>query len=137
MELLKRYGVNLKGARAVIIGRSNIVGRPMSMLLLHQHTTVTMCHSRTIDLPGVARQADILVCAIGRGKMVTADYVKPGAVVIDFGVNFINGVMCGDTDFAAVSEVASMITPVPGGTGPMTNVMLLRNTLEAARRAAG
>jgi methylenetetrahydrofolate dehydrogenase (NADP+) / methenyltetrahydrofolate cyclohydrolase len=137
MELLKRYGVALKGARAVVIGRSNIVGRPMAMLLLHQHATVTMCHSRTANLPGVAREADVLVCAIGRGKMVTADYVKPGAVVIDFGVNFLDGVMCGDTDFAAVSEVASMITPVPGGTGPMTNVMLLRNTLDAAQRAAG
>jgi methylenetetrahydrofolate dehydrogenase (NADP+) / methenyltetrahydrofolate cyclohydrolase len=137
MELLKRYGVTLKGARAVVIGRSNIVGRPMAMLLLHQHATVTMCHSRTANLPAVAREADILVCAIGRGKMVTADYVKPGAVVIDFGVNFVDGVMCGDTDFAAVSQVASLITPVPGGTGPMTNVMLLRNTLDAAQRAAG
>lgn len=137
MELLRRYGVTLKGTRAVVIGRSNIVGRPMAMLLLHQHATVTMCHSRTANLPAVAREADILVCAIGRGKMVTADYVKPGAVVVDFGVNFVDGVMCGDTDFAAVSQVASMITPVPGGTGPMTNVMLLRNTLDAAQRAAG
>jgi len=137
MELMKRYGVNLKGAHAVVIGRSNIVGRPMSMLLLHQHATVTMCHSRTLNLPAIARQADILVCAIGRAKMVTADYVKPGAVVVDFGVNFVDGVMCGDTDFASVAAVAAMITPVPGGTGPMTNVMLLRNTLEAARRATG
>jgi methylenetetrahydrofolate dehydrogenase (NADP+) / methenyltetrahydrofolate cyclohydrolase len=137
MELLKRYGVTLKGARAIVIGRSNIVGRPMAMLLLHQHATVTMCHSRTSNLPAVAREADILVCAIGRAKMVTVDYVKPGAVVVDFGVNFLDGVMCGDTDFVAVSEVASMITPVPGGTGPMTNVMLLRNTLDAAQRAAG
>ncbi len=137
MELLKRYSVPLKGARAVVIGRSNIVGRPMALLLLHQHATVTVCHSRTVNLPGVAREADILVCAIGRARMVTADYVKPGAVVVDFGVNFVDGVMCGDTDFAAVSQVASYISPVPGGTGPMTNVMLLRNTLEAARRAAG
>ncbi len=135
MELLKRYGVMLKGARAVVIGRSNIVGRPMAMLLEHQHATVTICHSRTANLPAVASEADILVCAIGRGKMVTANYVKPGAVIIDFGVNFVDGVMCGDTDFAAVSQVASMITPVPGGTGPMTNMILLRNTLEAARRA--
>ena len=137
MELLKRYGVTLKGARAVVIGRSNIVGRPMAMLLEHQHATVTICHSRTVNLPAVAREADILVCAIGRGKMVTADYVKPGAVVVDFGVNFVDGAMCGDTDFGAVSQVASLITPIPGGTGPMTNAMLLRNTLEAARRAAG
>ena len=137
MELLKRYGVTLKGARAVVIGRSNIVGRPMAMLLEHQHATVTICHSRTVNLPAVAREADILVCAIGRAKMVTADYVKPGAVVVDFGVNFVDGVICGDTDFAAVSQVASLITPVPGGTGPMTNVLLLRNTLEAARRAHG
>lgn len=137
MELLKRYGVTLKGARAVVIGRSNIVGRPMSMLLLHQHATVTMCHSRTANLPAVAREADVLVCAIGRARMVTADYVKPGAVVVDFGVNFVDGAICGDTDFAAVSQVASLITPVPGGTGPMTNVLLLRNTLEAAHRAAG
>lgn len=137
MELLKRYNVNLKGARAVVIGRSNIVGRPMSMLLLHQHATVTVCHSRTANLPAVAREAEILVCAIGRGKMITPDYVKPGAVVIDFGVNFVDGAMCGDTDFTAVAQTAAMITPVPGGTGPMTNMMLLRNTLEAARRAAG
>ncbi len=137
MELLKRYGVTLKGARAVVIGRSNIVGRPMSMLLLHQHATVTMCHSRTANLPAVAREADVLVCAIGRARMVTAAYVKPGAVVVDFGVNFVDGAMCGDTDFGAVSQVASLITPVPGGTGPMTNVLLLRNTLEAAHRAAG
>lgn len=137
MELLKRYGVTLRGARAVVIGRSNIVGRPMSMLLLHQHATVTMCHSRTANLPAVAREADVLVCAIGRARMVTADYVKPGAVVVDFGVNFVDGAMCGDTDFVAVSQVASLITPVPGGTGPMTNVLLLRNTLEAAHRIAG
>jgi methylenetetrahydrofolate dehydrogenase (NADP+) / methenyltetrahydrofolate cyclohydrolase len=137
MELLKRYGVTLKGVRAVVIGRSNIVGRPMAMLLEHQHATVTICHSRTANLPAVAREADILVCAIGRARMVTADYVKPGAVVVDFGVNFVDGAMCGDTDFGAVSQVASLITPVPGGTGPMTNVLLLRNTLEAAHRAAG
>jgi methylenetetrahydrofolate dehydrogenase (NADP+)/methenyltetrahydrofolate cyclohydrolase len=137
MELLTRYGVTLKGARAVVIGRSNIVGRPMAMLLEHQHATVTICHSRTVNLAGVAREADILVCAIGRAKMVTADFVKAGAVVVDFGVNFVDGAMCGDTDFTAVSEVASLITPVPGGTGPMTNVLLLRNTLEAAHRAVG
>ena len=137
MELLKRYVVTLKGARTVVIGRSNIVGRPMAMLLEHQHATVTICHSRTANLPAVAREADILVCAIGRARMVTADYVKPGAVVVDFGVNFVDGAMCGDTDYAAVSQLASLITPVPGGTGPMTNVLLLRNTLEAAHRATG
>lgn len=137
MELLKRYNIPLKGARAVVIGRSNIVGRPMAMLLEHQHATVTICHSRTVNLPAVAREADILVCAIGRGKMVSADYIKPGAVVVDFGVNFVDGQMCGDCDFASVSEVASWITPVPGGTGPMTNMILLRNTLAAAERNLG
>ncbi len=137
MEILKRSGIDLKGKRAVVIGRSNIVGKPMALLMLHQHATVTICHSRTADLPAVARQADILVAAIGRGKMIGADFVKAGAVVVDFGVNFIDGKMVGDVDFEAVKETAGAITPVPGGTGPMTNVLLMKNVITAARRLAG
>ena len=134
MELLRRHGVPIKGALAVVVGRSNIVGKPMACLLLHQHATVTVCHSRTMDLGAVTRTADILVAAVGRARLITADMVKPGAVVIDFGVNFDQGVMCGDVDFDDVLTVAGAITPVPGGTGPMTNVMLMHNTLAAARR---
>jgi len=134
LELLKRHGVALNGKLAVIVGRSRIVGKPMAMLLLRENATVILCHSRTADLPAICRQADILCAAVGRAKMITADWVKPGAVVVDFGVNFQNEVMVGDVDFEGVQEVASMITPVPGGTGPMTNVMLLKNLLEAARR---
>jgi methylenetetrahydrofolate dehydrogenase (NADP+)/methenyltetrahydrofolate cyclohydrolase len=134
MEILKRSGVELKGKRAVVIGRSNIVGKPMALLMLHQHATVTICHSRTVNLPTVAREADILVAAIGRAKMVGADYVKPGAVVVDFGVNFVDGKMVGDVDFDVVKEIAGAITPVPGGTGPMTNIMLMKNVIAAARR---
>lgn len=134
LELLKRHGVALNGKMAVIVGRSRIVGKPMAMLLLRENATVILCHSRTADLPAICRQADILCAAVGRAKMITADWVKPGAVVVDFGVNFQNEVMVGDVDFEGVQEVASMITPVPGGTGPMTNVMLLKNLLEAARR---
>jgi methylenetetrahydrofolate dehydrogenase (NADP+)/methenyltetrahydrofolate cyclohydrolase len=137
MELLKRSGVELKGKRAVVIGRSNIVGRPMALLMLHQHATVTICHSRTADLPARAREADILVAAIGKAKMVGAAYVKPGAVIVDFGVNFVDGKMVGDVDFEAVKEIAGAITPVPGGTGPMTNIMLMRNVIAAARKQAG
>lgn len=134
LELLKRHGVALNGKMAVIVGRSRIVGKPMAMLLLRENATVILCHSRTADLPAICRQADILCAAVGRAKMITADWVKPGAVVVDFGVNFQNETMVGDVDFEGVQEVASMITPVPGGTGPMTNVMLLKNLLEAARR---
>ncbi|MDA8216163.1 MAG: bifunctional 5,10-methylenetetrahydrofolate dehydrogenase/5,10-methenyltetrahydrofolate cyclohydrolase [Dehalococcoidales bacterium] len=133
MEILRREGVEVKGKRAVVVGRSNIVGKPMALLLLHQHATITICHSRTRDLPAVTREADILVAAIGKPRLITRDMVKPGAVVIDFGVNVVDGKAVGDVDFAAVQEVASAITPVPGGTGPMTNMMLLRNTLEAAK----
>jgi methylenetetrahydrofolate dehydrogenase (NADP+) / methenyltetrahydrofolate cyclohydrolase len=136
MEMLKRSGIELKGKRAVVIGRSSIVGKPMAMLMLHQHATVTICHSRTVDLPAVAREADILVAAIGRGKLVGADFVKPGAVLVDFGVNFIDGKMVGDIDIEAVKEIAGAITPVPGGTGPMTNVMLMKNVIAAAKRLA-
>jgi methylenetetrahydrofolate dehydrogenase (NADP+)/methenyltetrahydrofolate cyclohydrolase len=134
MEILKRYDIPLKGKRAVMIGRSNIVGRPMALLMLHQHATVTICHSRTQDLGAVAREADILVAAIGRPKIITADMIRPGAVVIDFGVNVVGDGLVGDVDTEAAKEVAGYITPVPGGTGPMTNIMLMRNTLAAARR---
>ena len=138
LEMLKRYEVPLEGCQAVVLGRSNIVGKPMALLLLRENATVTVCHSRTKDLPAVCRQADVLCVAVGRARMVKGDWIKPGAVVIDFGVNFVDGKMCGDIDFDAAADVAGMITPVPGGTGPMTNVMLQRNVLEAAtRQAAG
>lgn len=137
MEILKRYGVSLDGKHAVVVGRSNIVGKPMALLLLRQNATVTICHSRTADLAGVCRSADLLVAAVGRARMIKGDWVKPGAVVVDFGVNFEEGKMCGDVDFDEAVQVAGMITPVPGGTGPMTNVMLMRNVLEAARRQVG
>jgi methylenetetrahydrofolate dehydrogenase (NADP+) / methenyltetrahydrofolate cyclohydrolase len=129
--------VPLKGAHAVVVGRSAIVGKPMAMLLLAEHATVTVCHSRTQDLASVARQGDILVAAIGKARFITADMIKPGAVVVDFGINPTEGGIVGDVDFAAAKEVAGAITPVPGGTGPMTNVILMRNTLEAARRLVG
>ena len=135
MELIKSTGIEVKGRECVVVGRSNIVGKPMAMLLLHQHGTVTICHSRTADLPSVTRRADILVVAVGRAKFVTADMVKPGAVVIDVGMNRDeNGKLCGDVDFAEVSEVAGAITPVPGGVGPMTITMLMRNTITAAKK---
>jgi methylenetetrahydrofolate dehydrogenase (NADP+)/methenyltetrahydrofolate cyclohydrolase len=137
LEILKRYNVELKGKHAVIVGRSNIVGKPMAMLLLRENATVTLCHSLTADLPAVCRSGDILCAAVGRAQMIKGDWIKPGAVVIDFGVNFVGDQMMGDVDFAAAQEVAGMITPVPGGTGPMTNVMLMRNVIEAARRQAG
>jgi methylenetetrahydrofolate dehydrogenase (NADP+)/methenyltetrahydrofolate cyclohydrolase len=118
----------------VVVGRSNIVGKPMAMLLLHANGTVTICHSRTKNLAEVTRRADILVVAVGRANFITADMVKPGAVVIDVGMNRnAEGKLCGDVDFAAVEPVASMITPVPGGVGPMTITMLLKNTLTAAK----
>lgn len=136
MEILRREGIEIAGKRAVVVGRSNIVGKPMALLLLHQHATVTLCHSRTRDLGAVTREADILVAAIGKPRLITADMIKPGAVVIDFGMNVVNGKCVGDVDCEAAREVAGAITPVPGGTGPMTNVMLLRNTLEAAKLQA-
>ena len=135
MELLHESGIEISGKECVVIGRSNIVGKPMAMLLLHENGTVTVCHSRTKNLAETARRADILVVAIGKAKFVTADMVKPGAVVIDVGMDRDeNGKLCGDVDFASVSEVAGYITPVPGGVGPMTITMLLRNTLTAAKR---
>jgi len=137
MVLLQTAGIDPRGREAVILGRSNIVGRPMARLLLAADATVTVCHSRTRDPALHTRRADILVAAIGRPKMVTADMVKPGAVVIDVGINRLpDGSLCGDVDFAGVREVAGWITPVPGGVGPMTIAMLLANTIEAAQQAA-
>lgn len=136
MTLLSRYGISVRGKRAVVIGRSNIVGRPMAMLLLNADATVTVCHSKTEDLPAVCKEADILVAAVGKPRFVTADMVKEGAVVIDVGINRVDGKLCGDVDFEAVKEKVSFITPVPGGVGPMTIAMLLENTLEAAERQA-
>jgi methylenetetrahydrofolate dehydrogenase (NADP+) / methenyltetrahydrofolate cyclohydrolase len=132
MRLIASTGIAVSGARAVVIGRSDIVGKPVAALLLQQNATVTVCHSRTRDLPSVAREADILVAAIGKARFVTADFVKPGAVVIDVGINRIDGKLAGDVDFQAVRDVASWITPVPGGVGPMTIAMLMRNTVIAA-----
>ena len=134
MELIRRSGIEVSGKECVVVGRSNIVGKPMAMLLLQANGTVTVCHSRTKDLAAVCRRADILVCAIGKPKFFTADMVKPGAVVIDVGINRgEDGKLCGDVDFEAVEPIASYITPVPGGVGPMTITMLLRNTLTAAQ----
>jgi methylenetetrahydrofolate dehydrogenase (NADP+)/methenyltetrahydrofolate cyclohydrolase len=136
--MLDEVGAKLDGARAVVVGRSNIVGKPMAALLLSRNATVTMAHSRTRNLAEVCRDADVLVAAVGRAKMIGRDFVKPGAVVIDVGMNRDeNGKLCGDVDFAAVSEVASAATPVPGGVGPMTIAMLLDNTLRAARARKG
>ena len=134
MVLLERSGVEIEGKRCLVIGRSNIVGKPMAMLLLHKSGTVTVAHSRTRDLTELCRSADIVVSAVGKAKLVTADMIKPGAVVIDVGMNRDeNGKLCGDVDFDSVAPLASKITPVPGGVGPMTISMLLRNTLTAAR----
>ncbi|MBS6448075.1 MAG: bifunctional methylenetetrahydrofolate dehydrogenase/methenyltetrahydrofolate cyclohydrolase FolD [Clostridiales bacterium] len=136
MELLRRSGIEIEGKNAVVVGRSNIVGKPQAMLLLHANATVTVCHSRTRNLAEICRGADILVVAIGKADFITADMVKPGAVVIDVGMNRRpDGKLTGDVDYAAVSEVAGYITPVPGGVGPMTITMLLRNTVTAARLA--
>lgn len=136
MELLRRSGIEIEGKNAVVVGRSNIVGKPQAMLLLHANATVTVCHSRTRNLAEICRGADILVVAIGKADFITADMVKPGAVVIDVGMNRRpDGKLTGDVEYAAVSEVAGYITPVPGGVGPMTITMLLRNTVTAARLA--
>ena len=132
MEAAHRAGIELRGTRAVVIGRSAVVGKPVALLLLREDATVTLCHSRTVALPAVAREADLLVVAVGRARMVGADYVRPGAVVIDVGINEVEGKMVGDVDAVAVAEIAGAITPVPGGIGPLTNVMLLRNTITAA-----
>lgn len=136
LRLLEEAGVEFKGRHAVIVGRSDIVGKPMALLLLHRHCTVTVTHSRTVDLPGVCRTADILCVAIGRAEMIKADWVKPGAIVVDFGTTYTDAGLKGDCDQAGVAEVAGMLTPVPGGTGPMTNVMLMSNLLAAAQAGA-
>lgn len=134
MEILHEYGIDPGGKHCVVVGRSNIVGKPMAMLLLHENATVTICHSRTPDLKAQCIQADILVSAVGKTGLITADMVKPGAVVIDVAMNRNEaGKLCGDVDFAAVSQVASYITPVPGGVGPMTRAMLMENTYKAAK----
>ena len=135
MELLSHYGIDVCGKNCTVIGRSNIVGKPQAMLLLHKNATVTICHSKTVGLKDICRNADVIVAAVGRAKFVTADMVKPGAVVIDVGMNRDeNNKLCGDVDFENVKEVASAITPVPGGVGPMTIAMLMQNTLTAALR---
>lgn len=137
MKMLESIGYDLRGKHAVVIGRSNIVGKPMAMMLLAKSATVTICHSATQDLGAITRQADVIVAAVGKRNLLTADMVKPGAVVIDVGMNRKDdGKLAGDVDFDGVKEVASWITPVPGGVGPMTRAMLLANTLEAAERAA-
>lgn len=138
MELIRSTGVEISGKHAVVIGRSNIVGKPMAMLLLHANATVTVCHSKTQNLAAECRCADILVSAVGKRNVVTADMVKPGAVVIDVGMNRNDeGKLCGDVDFDAVSKVAGYITPVPGGVGPMTIAMLMKNTVRAAQKQTG
>jgi len=137
MKMLEHIGYSLRGKHAVVIGRSNIVGKPMAMMLLQQNATVTICHSATPDLKAHTLQADVIVAAVGKRNVLTADMVKPGAVVLDVGMNRDDeGKLCGDVDFAGVSRVASYITPVPGGVGPMTITMLLVNTLESAERHA-
>lgn len=137
MEMLRYEGIDPAGKRCVVIGRSNIVGKPMAMLLLHANGTVTVCHSRTQGLAEICREADILVAAVGKAGFVTADMIKPGAVVIDVGMNRENGRLCGDVAFDEAAPIASAITPVPGGVGPMTIAMLMQNTLTAARRQNG
>ena len=137
MKMLESIGYDLKGRHAVVIGRSNIVGKPMALMLLQKDATVTVCHSRTQDLKALTLQADVIVAAVGKRNVLTADMVKPGAVVIDVGMNRNDaGKLCGDVDYEGVREVAGWITPVPGGVGPMTRAMLLVNTLEAAERSA-
>lgn len=144
LHLIESTGTKIEGARAVVLGRSNIVGLPMAFLLLHRNATITICHSRTKNLPDIVRQADIVVAAIGRTRFVHGDWIKPGAVVIDVGINEIADAtkksgkrLVGDVDFESAEQVAGFITPVPGGVGPMTIAMLMKNTLTAAQRAAG
>jgi methylenetetrahydrofolate dehydrogenase (NADP+)/methenyltetrahydrofolate cyclohydrolase len=137
MKMLEKTGVDLNGKEVVVVGRSNIVGKPVALMCLAQHATVTLCHSRTADLPDKVRQADVVIAAVGRPEMIKGDWIKPGAVVIDVGVNRVGEKkLVGDVEFAAACERASAITPVPGGVGPMTITMLLFNTLESAKRRA-
>ena len=138
MRLLAHAGVPLAGRQAVIVGRSTIVGKPLALLLLQKDATVTICHSKTADLPAVTRQADVLIAAVGKAKLITTSMVKPGACVIDVGMNrMADGKLAGDVDFAAVREIAGSITPVPGGVGPMTVAMLIVNTVRAAELSLG
>ncbi|MCE3233838.1 MAG: 5,10-methylene-tetrahydrofolate cyclohydrolase [Vampirovibrio sp.] len=137
ITLLKAYNIPMAGRHAVVLGRSNIVGKPMGMLLLQENATVSYCHSKTADLAAITRQADILVAAVGVPKMVTADFIKPGAVVVDVGINRLDGKLVGDVDFDSAAETASFITPVPGGVGPMTIATLMANTLELYKRRLG
>ncbi len=138
MKMLEYEGVAIEGKHAVVVGRSNIVGKPQALMLLKAGATVTICHSKTVDLPAFCRSADILVAAVGRANFVKGGWIKPGAVVIDVGINRLSdGKLCGDVDFAEACDVAAAITPVPGGVGPMTITMLLGNTLKAAERVAG
>ncbi|WP_010274039.1 bifunctional methylenetetrahydrofolate dehydrogenase/methenyltetrahydrofolate cyclohydrolase FolD [Paenibacillus senegalensis] len=138
IEILRRTGTEIAGKHAVVVGRSNIVGKPMAMLLLREHATVTICHSRTPDMEAITRQADILVVGVGRAQMIKANHIKPGAVVIDVGINRLeSGQLVGDVDYEDAATVASKITPVPGCVGPMTITMLLANTVQAARAASG
>lgn len=135
MALLKHYDIPISGKRAVVVGRSSVVGKPMAMMLLAENATVTICHSKSQDLANVCRQGDILVSAVGRANFITREFVGPGAIVVDFGVNFVDGKMTGDVDVEDVSEVAGALTPVPGGTGRVTTMVLVRNTIRAARQA--
>jgi methylenetetrahydrofolate dehydrogenase (NADP+) / methenyltetrahydrofolate cyclohydrolase len=134
IEILKRSGIPIAGQRAVVVGRSDIVGKPMALLLLHENATVTICHSKTRDLPGVCREGDILIAAIGRPGMITREFIKPGAVVIDVGITRVEGKAVGDVNAADVAELSSAYTPVPGGVGPLTIAMLMMNTVAAAER---
>lgn len=136
MELIRHTGIELSGKEAVVVGRSNTVGKPIALLLLQQNATVTVCHSKTVNLKEHTRRADVLIAAVGKAEMITADMIKPGAVVIDVGINRVEGKVVGDVAFAEASEVAGYITPVPGGVGPMTIAMLMQNTLESAERRA-
>lgn len=131
LEILDRHGIQIEGARSVVLGRSEIVGKPVALLLLHRHATVTLCHSRTRDLPAVVREADIVIAAVGRPRMVQGDWLKPDAAIIDVGINHVDGKLVGDVDFEGALARAGLITPVPGGVGPLTIAMLLRNTLQA------
>ncbi|MDR1754806.1 MAG: bifunctional methylenetetrahydrofolate dehydrogenase/methenyltetrahydrofolate cyclohydrolase FolD [Eubacterium sp.] len=134
MDLLHSENISVSGKECVVVGRSNIVGKPMAMLLLHENATVTICHSKTVDLAAICRRADVLIAAVGKKGIITADMIKPGAVVIDVGMNKNDeGKLCGDVDFAAVAEKSSYITPVPGGVGPMTRAILMKNTIKAYR----
>lgn len=136
VELLKRSGIKLSGSHAAVVGRSNVIGKPVAQLLLREHATITMCHSRTPDLAATLREADVVVVAVGRAKLVTGDMLKPGAVVVDVGINVTDDGLVGDVDFESASQVASAITPVPGGVGPLTNAILLTHLMRAARDQA-